>query len=71
MCKNWFKKVEVIKIESQVLALQPDDILVLSYPYNLSDKQFETLKKQWDKFSTNKHKVILLEGGGKLSILRL
>ena len=70
MFKNWFKKAEVIKIDSQVLALKPDDILVLSYDYSLSEGQFETLKRQFNKCQIDKHQVLLLEGGGKLSILR-
>ena len=70
MFKNWFKKVEVIKIEPQILSLKPDDTLVLSYEYNLSNDQYKTLKKQWETSPVGKHRALLLEGGGKLSILR-
>ncbi len=70
MFKNWFKKVEVIKVESQILTLKPDDILILSYDYCLSGEQFDTLKKQLSSFPIGEHKVLLLEGGGKLSILK-
>jgi len=70
MFKDWFKKVEVIKIESQILTIKPDDVLVLSYNYNLSNEQFDKLKKQFPQSLRDKHKIILLEGGGKLSILK-
>ncbi len=70
MFKDWFKRTEVIKIESQILTLKPDDTLVLSYNYNLTDEQFLTLKKQFPEALIDKHKIILVEGGGKRSILR-
>ena len=70
MFKNWFKGVKVIKIEPQILNLKPDDILVLSYDYNLTDEQFEAVRKQFAPTFIGKHKIILLEGGGKLNILR-
>ncbi len=70
MFKNWFKKVEVIRIDAQVLNIKPDDILVLSYDYNLSDEQFGKLKKLWNNSPYSKNEVILLEGGGRLKVLR-
>ena len=70
MFKNWFKRPNIIKIEPQILELKPDDTLVLSYEYNLTDQQFEILRKQLTKSLGSKHKVILLEGGWKLRVLR-
>ena len=68
--RNWFSRVDIIHIESQILTLNPDEVLVLSYDYYLSDGQVETLKKQLYKFPSDKQRILLLEGGGKLSILR-
>ena len=70
MFRKWFTKVEVVTVEAQILELKPDDVLVLSYEYNLSDQQYETLKKQFANYPVGKNKILLLEGGGKLSILR-
>ena len=71
MFKDWFKRVVVIKIEPQILTLAADDILVLSYDYCLTDEQIATIKSQVSsKSPLDKHRILLLEGGGKLSILR-
>lgn len=71
MFKYWFKQKEVIRIEPQILTLKLDDILVLSYDYSLTEHQLETIKTQLEaKSPLNKHQILLLEGGGKLSILR-
>ena len=66
-----FRKLftKVVTVEAQILELKPDDVLVLSYEYNLSDQQCETLRKQFDSILGN-HKAILIEGGGKLRVLR-
>ena len=70
MCKNWFKRVEVVNIESQILSLNPDDILVLSFDKFLSEREVEDLRKRVANHDFGTHKVILTEGGAKLSILR-
>ena len=71
MFKYWFKQKEIIMIEPQILDLKPDDILVLSYDYYLTGQQFETLQKQFSSSPTiAQHKILLIEGGGELSILR-
>ena len=69
MFRNWFNRESVIKIETQILTLKPDDILVLSYDYHLTDEQLETVKKQIQSAFPTHRKILLFEGGGRLNVI--
>ena len=62
------KKVIINKPqEIKVIKLGKRNILVLEFDYNLTDDQFETLKKNWNNRKLDGLEIVIFEGGAKIN----
>jgi hypothetical protein len=66
------KKVTINKPqETKVIKLgSKKNILVLEFDYNLSDEQYENIKKNWNGNKKSEGlEIIILEGGAKINTI--
>ena len=65
------KKVTINKPpETKVIKLgSKKNILVLEFDYNLSDEQYENLKKNWHNRKLEGLELVILEGGAKINTI--